>query len=309
MDAGGETQEPDFAMDAESLTTVLKCSLVFAAVTLLAGCNRQSSETADAYTDAKIVASFDGVPIAHEVHGTGLPTLVFVHGWSCDRSYWEQQLAPFSREFQVVIVDLAGHGESGLGRKEWTIESFGRDVTSVVEGLELQHVILIGHSMGGNVVVEAARRLPGRVQGLIWVDSHQQLGSVLTSDQVAEFLAPFRGNFKETTRTFVRSMFPSGSDESLVERVANDMSMAAPEVALAAGESELRYAGTVTVALQELDLPVIAINSGLQPTDIESMERYGVEVVVMSGVEHFPMIEDPQHFNPLLRDAVEKILQ
>jgi DNA-binding transcriptional LysR family regulator len=56
------------------------------------------------------VASADGVPIAYEVHGQGSPALVLVHGWSCDRSYWQGQVEPLSRHYQVITLDLAGHG-------------------------------------------------------------------------------------------------------------------------------------------------------------------------------------------------------
>jgi pimeloyl-ACP methyl ester carboxylesterase len=95
-----------------------------------------------------VVPSVDGVTIAYEVAGQGTPALVFVHGWSCDRSYWAGQLEAFSRDFTVVAPDLGGHGESGLDRKAWTIKSFGGDVATVVERLDLKQVILIGHSMG-----------------------------------------------------------------------------------------------------------------------------------------------------------------
>jgi hypothetical protein len=64
------------------------------------------------------VPSSDGIPITYEVRGKGSPTLVFVHGWSCDRTYWKGQIEPFSKIYQVVAIDLAGHGESGKGRKK-----------------------------------------------------------------------------------------------------------------------------------------------------------------------------------------------
>lgn len=124
---------------------------------------------------SRFTNSADGVPIAFEVAGRGNPPLVFVHGWSCDRRYWQAQLTVFSRQFETVAIDLAGHGASGLGRRQWTIDSFGADVASVVQELDLPKAILIGHSMGGDVITEAARRLPGRIAGLIWVDTYKKL--------------------------------------------------------------------------------------------------------------------------------------
>jgi len=68
--------------------------------------------------------SADGVSIAYEVRGEGEPALVFVHGWCCDRSYWDAQLPYFAQKYKVVAIDLTGHGESGLDRKEWTMGAF-----------------------------------------------------------------------------------------------------------------------------------------------------------------------------------------
>ena len=106
---------------------------------------------------ALTVPSIDGIPIAYEVHGQAEPALVLVHGWSCDRSYWKEQVDYLSPQYRLVLVDLAGHGESGAGRKDYTMASFGADVAAVVDSLKLQKVVLAGHSMGGDVVIEAAK--------------------------------------------------------------------------------------------------------------------------------------------------------
>ena len=59
---------------------------------------------------AQISISSDGVDIHYEVHGEGEPALVFIHGWSCDRSYWRAQVEYFAKQYQVITIDLAGHG-------------------------------------------------------------------------------------------------------------------------------------------------------------------------------------------------------
>jgi len=252
----------------------------------------------------------DGVRIAYEAHGTsapGAPALVFVHGWSCDRSYWNEQIDAFSRDHQVVAVDLAGHGESGLNRKDWSIAAFGGDVAAVVKKLGLHRVILIGHSMGGDVIAEAARQLPGRVVGMVWVDVYKRLGVGRRLESVEAFVARLRPDFVDSTRAFVRSMFIPASNPALVERIANDMSSAPPEVALPSVESAFGYSRQMPHTLDELRLPVIAINPDNAPTDTSSMQRHGVEVVIMPGVGHFSFLEDPPRFDGLLRAAVAKL--
>jgi pimeloyl-ACP methyl ester carboxylesterase len=86
------------------------------------------------------VASWDNVAISYDVQGEGEPALVFVHGWSCDKSYWRLQVPYFAKRHKVVTIDLGGHGESGIGRETWTMEAFGKDVAAVVEELELGRV-------------------------------------------------------------------------------------------------------------------------------------------------------------------------
>lgn len=281
--------------------------VALAAATLVTVSARESAVAQDARPAVDSATSPDGIRIAYEVRGEGTPVLVFVHGWSCDRSYWKGQLEPLSRRYRVVAVDLAGHGESGLGRDAWTIEAFGGDVAAVVEKLGLQRVVLIGHSMGGDVIAEAARRLPGRVAGLIWVETYKQLRTPRTPEQVDARVASFRADFTEKTRAFVRGVSVPSSDRALVEWVAGDMSSAPPAVALGALRSAMSYDREMPRALDELKLPVIAINADNAPTDTTSMRQHGVEVIVMPGVGHFLMMEDPERFNGLLVTAVGKL--
>ena len=261
-----------------------------------------------ALATTRTTPSPDGVSIRYEVHGAGPVTLVFVHGWSCNRSCWSGQLESLARDYQVVAVDLAGHGASGRERRHWTIPAFGADVAAVVREIGADRSILIGHSMGGDVILEAARQLAKGVAGLIWVDVYSRLDAWRTPDQVQERMKPFRQNFPEATQAFVRRMFPAGSDPALVQRVADDMAAAPPEVALGALEAVWLFGPKVPGLLDELGIPATAINPDDQPTDLGSMGRHGVEVVVTPGVGHFLMMEDPGRFNRLLREVIERML-
>jgi sigma-B regulation protein RsbQ len=179
--------------------------------------------------------------------------LVFVHGWSCDRTYWDRQMEHFAARYQVVAIDLAGHGESSRDREAWTMSRFGEDVVAVVEGLELGRLVLIGHSMGGDVIVEAGLRLPERVAGLVWVDAYRTLVA-RTQVELEEFLDPFRRDFAATTRELVSGMFPAGSDPALVDWVAADMAAAPRDLALEALEHSVKHLEAV-LACRSSPLP------------------------------------------------------
>jgi pimeloyl-ACP methyl ester carboxylesterase len=256
----------------------------------------------------EIAAPADNLLLRYEVAGTGDPTLVFIHGWSCDRGYWTNQLDEFSRRFKVVAVDLAGHGESGLDRVEWTIEALGRDVAAVVQHIGLERVIFVGHSMGSDVALEAARHLSGKVDGLIFVDQYSSFDRVISDEEIAKLLTQFEPDFVTMTDRFVRAMFSPGTSEALIERVASDMASAPPNVALPLLSASKRYVRQVAIAIAQTKVSAIAINAAHPASDIESLKRGGVEVVLMPDIGHFLMMERPTEFNRLLLAVIERLV-
>ena len=118
-----------------------------------------------------MASSFDGVEISFDKQGKGAPAIVFVHGWTNNRSVWDEQMDHFSKKYKVIAIDLGGHGQSGDDRITWTMSSFGEDVIAVINQLKLKKVILVGFSMGGPVVIEAAKKAPEKIAGLVLVDN------------------------------------------------------------------------------------------------------------------------------------------
>ncbi len=276
---------------------IFSLTLLFAAF-VVSGCARKST-----------VISADGVSISYEVNGSGEPALVFVHGWCCDRTYWKEQVPHFARKHEVVLIDLAGHGESGLNRKAWTIAAFGGDVVAVVEKLGLDKVVLIGHSMGGSVILEAAQRMPNRVVGLVGVDTFNNVEEKFTQEQIDGFFSAFRANFAEAMSNFARySFFMPNADSVFVEKIIARMSAVPPEVGLGAAEAQVNFTNNdLLQALRQIRAPVRCINSARIPTNVEAGKRYtsSFEVTLMPAVGHFVMMEDPATFNRLLDDTIK----
>ncbi len=256
------------------------------------------------------VLSPDGVPIHYEVHGSGEPAVVFVHGWSCDRGYWDAQVSHFAKQNTVVTIDLAGHGESGLDREAWTMKAFGQDVVSVVEKLGLDQVVLVGHSMGGLVVVEAARLLGDRVKVVVGADTFGDVSARVPDDQIEALLEPMRDNFSNAMESLVRNnFFVPASDSGFMDWIAADMSSASPEIGIGAFLGYIDwYNDESAVSLGDLHVPLRLINSDYSPTNVEAGREAtsSFDVVLMSGVGHFVMLEDPETFNRLLGEIVEE---
>lgn len=250
------------------------------------------------------VASADGVKIHYRVGGKGSPALVFVHGWSCDAGYWREQLPFIVRTHRVVAIDLAGHGASGDQREHFTMAAFGADVAAVVTKEKLDRVVLIGHSMGGPVILEAAKLLPGRVALLLAVDTLQNVEEKWPEDQFKRLHDGMVADFRGTTDGFVRSMFPKDANPKLVAEIAGDMAAAPPRVAISAIE-ELRGFDEAK-AIEAAGAPVVAINATRFPTNVEANRRHAksFDVMLIEGVGHFLQLERPKAFN----DAVARVL-
>lgn len=257
---------------------------------------------------SQVASSADGVPIHYTVQGNGATALVFVHGWCCNRHHWDQQVNVFAPHYTVVSLDLAGHGASGHNRARWTIPAFGQDVVAVVQQLGLRQVVLIGHSMSGPVIVEAARRLLTAVIGLVGADTWQNIQQTRTPAQVAEKAAPLRANFVEATQGIVQNMFHPTADTTLVANTAEAMSATPPHIGIGIVEELGGHDRLLQAGLLEVKAPKMTINSAWRETNIEAAQRYGIEVVLMPGVGHFVMLEDPQTFNSLLDEAVKKFI-
>ncbi len=259
----------------------------------------------------QLVDSPDGVHIEYRVYGTGEPAIVLVHGWSCDANYWNAQLAALKAKYTVVAVDLAGHGASGRNRSEWTMANYGEDVAAVVRLLPNRQVIIVGHSMGGTVALEATRRIGDRVIGIVAVDALKSIGQPpMPQRQIETRLAAFRADFIGETRKFVtESLFPKGADHQFVNKVAYDMSLEPAAIGVASMQSLLSTDLAPVVA--DIHVPVMAINSDLAPTDEarirKSLPDFKADVIPNSS--HFLMMDDVQRFNPVLLRDIDTLVR
>jgi len=252
----------------------------------------------------------DGLSIAYDVRGHGKVAVVLLHCWACDRSFWKEQVEPLSRRYRVVTLDLGGHGASGAERARWTVSGLGSDVQAVVEALRLDQVVLVGHSLGGPVALDAARRMPGRVVGVVAVDSLHDVERSMPRDTAEKLAALYEADFPGTMSSMVHRMLPAGADPAVVDFVASRSAASRPGPAIAL----LRDSPDLDLArwMEAAGVPVRAIQSGppLSPvTKIGVNRRHGnYDASFMDGVGHYPMLERPAEFNRRLEAAVGEVI-
>jgi pimeloyl-ACP methyl ester carboxylesterase len=295
------------------------CVLVLAA---LAGCGQHGNPAAGAAPPAtnsavapatapavpdpgegpRITLSKDNVHLEYRVFGHGEPAVMLVHGWACDANYWNAQIEPLKSRYTVVALNLAGHGGSDSNRSDWSIANYAQDVAAIAQQIPNARIVLVGHGMGAVVSLSAAPLIGTRVVGVIAVDALRSVGlPPLPPREVAARVAPFRADFIGATRKLVsESLFPRGADALLTQKVAYDMSLEPPAIAVASLQ-QLLSMDTAPV-LAQIHVPVYAINSDLEPTDAarirKSLPQFTLDVLPHTG--HFLMMEAPARFNPLL---------
>lgn len=258
-----------------------------------------------------VVTSSDGVEIRFDQQGNGSPTLIFVHGWGNNRSVWEAQVAHFSEKYKVVNIDLPGFGESGNSRQHFTIGSFGEDVATVIRKLNLEQVVLIGFSMGAPVVIETANRVPELVAGVVLIDQLHDVQAKISPSAISNgesFHMDLVAN--PTNDKLVSSGFYKKDTETSFQRVFA-MLQDAPRIGWRESLLDLfRWRNEDCIrSISQLQVPITAINSDLQPTRVEAFRKYvpSFQAKIVPNTGHLVMWDAPEEFNRLLEESIQEL--
>lgn len=242
--------------------------------------------------------------------GTGDTTLVFIHGWGINGDYWNSQVEYFSPRYQILTLDLQGHGQSPARIQTINMRQYSEDVVQLLDDLGLKKMVLIGHSMSGNIVLRVYDELSDNVVGVVGIDNFGSVGVELTQAEKWEsvrFFKAFREHYADFVRKFAGTLFVPQTDTLIQERVINDVLKLNSEFSISTLESlEVEYSIERKV-LPKLHVPLLIImqQAGMfEPSTHEELCGSGYNVWVYTGAGHYPMIEIPDTFNKLLAEAI-----
>jgi pimeloyl-ACP methyl ester carboxylesterase len=283
-------------------------SSVFILSVLQFSCNNKPKDSTGDNNPIKI--SDQGVNIAYSDSGKGDTTLLFVHGWALNRSYWSNQVKYFEKKYRIVTIDLPGFGQSGKNRTVWNTEVYGRDVDTVISQLHLRNVILIGHSMAGDIVLQAAVNSPDKIIGLVGVDNFKSVGHVETPQEKKEYtvaINEMKHHFKQVaTQWFNQNLFYKTTADSIKTRILNNITKADSVIATACiQDDDFNEVKQLIASKKKLYL----INSDYTPTDTIGLKANHIpyQVFYIHATGHFPMVEKPQEFNTALSGLLSKL--
>jgi len=256
--------------------------------------------------------------IHHVVTGSGDPPIVFVHGFACGQSDWAAQTAHLSPRHRIVAVDLRGHGMTPGDAVDCSLERYGADVVEVMRALALPPAVLVGHSMGCRVVLEAALQAPEHTAGVIFADG-SQFAPEMAEVMRQRFAAP--DGFAAMTGGMFTDMFTAGSDAAVAAAVVARAGRLPPAIGQKMLLDIVRYdVGRLTSALGCLRVPALAIQTTTRGADgvraslaADQSSPYldmlraavpGVRVEIIESTGHFPQLDAPARTNA----AIESFL-
>ncbi|RYE21498.1 MAG: alpha/beta hydrolase [Sphingobacteriales bacterium] len=259
----------------------------------------------------------DNVNIEYNLQGDGDTTLLLVHGSCIDQSYWKDQVSHFSNKYKVVTLDLAGHGLSGHDRKQYSVDSWTNDIVELIQHLYLKNVVLVGHSMGGAIIMFLANKIPGVVKGFVSVDFFKNAGNPLPKEydeKSKEIIQGLKDDFEHTNMWYAKNLLMTNeTPKAVADRVINEYKNADPKTVrdIMVDIFETAYKDEQRL-LPQLPVKFYSINADYMPTNEEALNilcTNGYEVVNMHGTCHYPMIEYPDVFNKELEEVLMKIDQ
>ena len=270
---------------------------------IFSGCKNESITT---------VNSFDGVSVNFDNEGKGEPAIILVHGWSNTRSIWDAQVSHFSEKYRVIAVDLPGFGKSGNNRSEWTIASYGEDISTIIQQLNLKKVVLVGFSLGAPVVIEAANKVSDHVIGVVLVDDLHEV-EMQIPPPMAHFLDSMMMDLinNPTKEKLIDGGFIKKNIDSSFQRI----------ISILEGASHIGWRESLTGymewrnehctnSIKAVNAPIIAINSGQQFTNVEAFRKYAptFKANIVEDVGHVIMWDNSEEFNRLLEESIQEFI-
>lgn len=256
----------------------------------------------------KYIRSSDGVKIHYTITSTKPTAIVLVHGWLGNSNWRDQQQRYFEDKYTIVQVDLPGHGKSGKSRINWSSTQYAQDIKAVVDSLDSDKILLVGHSMSGAYVLEASLYIP-RLKAIILVDTLKDMDRLMNYEQANERLfTHYREDFKLAVKHLLPPfLFAPSTPVEIRQQIQKEFLKNEPGFAISSIEP--LYKMDVREIAKLVKVPVRAINSDFTPTNSDNNLKYfkDYKLSTIKGTGHYPMLERPGEFNRVLNEVLQKL--
>jgi pimeloyl-ACP methyl ester carboxylesterase len=237
--------------------------------------------------------------LAYDAAGGGDPSMLFLHGWCGDRSFFAPQFDHFSTTHRVVAVDLPAHGESATPA-EYTIESFATAVGTLAGSLGLGPTVVFGHSLGAMVALALTQQASDLVCAVAMVDP-PPLSKEVWKGFAAQLVPSFQGpDGRAGRRKFVEQMFLPTDDADRRTQIIKTMCAVPNDIAIPMVNAMAAFDSVA--ALRKCGVPILVIGSAV-PTNSSTFLLDANPAIMIGqtvGAGHFHQLEVPEQVNPMI---------
>lgn len=258
----------------------------------------------------------DGSKMHYKVYGSGGITLLFVHGFGCDMNVWEKQFEGYSHDtIRMIFVDLPGYGLSDKPHTDYTLDYFADAVKHVIDTLNINRVVLVGHSLGTPVCRQVVFKYPEVSVALCDVDGvycFYPEGAYQRSQYEAEVRAHAETFKGDSCRASIEQLVEWTVGPFTPDEIIDYASSTMPETPEYVAYSTMLHIGdTANWTGEKINIPTLIIctrNSDLPDDNKQKMDDlYNCPTYVeLVNSGHFVMLEDVGLFNNLLERCYEK---
>jgi 3-oxoadipate enol-lactonase len=246
---------------------------------------------------------FNDINIVYERRGRGEP-LVLIHGYPLDGTTWNEVASLLENDFDLIIPDLRGMGQSDAVDKTYTVTNLASDIARLLDHLKFQKAFIAGHSMGGYVALAFARAYPARVRGLGMISSQvladppdRKEGRYKTAADVAE----------KGIGVVVDSMTTKLSADARIQSFVRDVMQRQKPAGVIGSLKAMAERLDSSDLLKTFKFPVVIVHGdadALIPVERGREMKAALpsaHYAELKGAGHMPMMESPQAVAEALR--------
>lgn len=244
------------------------------------------------------------ITINYELEGEG-KTIVFVHGLSDSLAYWKVLSENLKNDYQTLIYDLRGHGESSDDDRNTTIDLYQEDLYQLLKSLNIENAVFVGLSLGGNVILNLAVNHPEMVNGLVVMSSFPE-----HDEKLKNIFDDFDNAIDEGFVEFFDTILPYTLPDDILEEHKELLENVKVEAAKTANIEGIKkginagYGFNLSDKLNEINAPTLVIageEDNLTTLDIQRKISDNIqdsELIVLEKTKH----------NILIGRNIEKVL-
>jgi pimeloyl-ACP methyl ester carboxylesterase len=259
--------------------------------------------TTEQFTNSKSIQGAAGVISAEESGEGGIPVL-FAHSFGGSSIQWRNQLEHLSDSRRVVAFDFREHGRSDAPcDKDFSAAALAKDISAVVDDLQLSRFVLVGHSMGGAAAVAYAGSHPDRVAGLVLVGTPGKADP----EQAKQIMGALKSEAYQKVMDQYMTLLLQDAKPEVNLSVSADFDKMSRETSIAITGAMFAY--DPLPDLKKYTGPVLIISTSREDSQPNTLafQRPDVEHKTIEGTSHWSQLDKPGEFNKILDEFLKKI--